>query len=262
MPTALFLHSTCLVPVADPGDEASPCLPGAPERCGHSRRGDGVLFAPGNHRRDLVEAYPELDAVCDRLGFGWHLALKDWCKDPGWGLVELARAAQPPLPAPLGDWRFSTARALIADLIANHHRPLRHELRRLGVLVAHYHQRHPELPPEAFPAQFQRLANGISLHLDHEEAQVFPHCLDFRSGDRAITFAQEMAASGYLAFGHQEAETALNRLIHLVRAADAARHDPDLALIIDGLMAMHADLLIHMLKEEGVLLPLAMAGAR
>src|SRR5258708_26439905 len=91
-------------------------------------------FDGDDRREDLVAASPELDPVCERLGFGWEPTIATWCAAPHWVLLELARAAQPPL-APYRQWSSASMPELVADLLATHHHPLRSELRRLALLI-------------------------------------------------------------------------------------------------------------------------------
>lgn len=218
------------------------------------------LFGPRARRAALVSAYRELDEVCTALGFGDDLALGEWSVSPGWALVVLARAARPPQPAPQRDWSMATIPELVADIIATHHIPLRHELERLGILIDHLAIVHPQAVAGALRKIYHDFKDGLGLHLDQEESDLFPLCIELEealSGRRVWEDRDVTTLIRFTGHGHEECESGLRRTMELLHAAAASIADPDLAVIRDGLQALARDLVMHTAKEGEFLIPAA-----
>lgn len=218
------------------------------------------LFGPQGRRAALVSAYPELEEACAALGFGDGLTLGEWSTSPGWALVALARAARPPQPAAQRDWSMATIPELIADIVATHHVPLRHELERLGILIDRLAVVHPHAVAGALRKVYHDFMDGLGLHLDQEESDLFPLCIELEeslSGRRAWEDRDVTSLIRFTGHGHEECESGLRRTMDLLRAAEACIHDSDLALIGEGLQALARDLVVHTAKEGEFLIPAA-----
>ncbi len=218
------------------------------------------LFTPRMRPVDLLSAYPDAQPVCQRLRIDLQQPLAQWCHDPGWILVELARAARPPSPTAPRDWSLATIPELVADIIASHHRPLLNELRRLGVLIAEYCQRHAARASHELIRSFVRFEATLLEHMAHEEGVVFPLSILVEQASRqrdavAPITGDITAAIRFMSAGHDEALTTLRRIIATMHEASMNDFDPDSAIISAGLVAMLADFVVHESKEEDILLP-------
>ena len=218
------------------------------------------LFTAASRRSDLVAAYPEVDGVFERLGFSGEMTLGDWCLSPDWALLELARAAKPPPPPAACDWSMVTIPELIQDIIVTHHLPLRRELGRLGVLIRSFCARHPEFAQIDLDGLASRFSAEVTIHIDHEEAVVFPLSIAIEAASRgqqeAIPASKDVtAAIRFMSLGHEDAAGTIRRLMGLLHVVPMRSADPDIAVISEGLNALHADMVIHAYKEESILLP-------
>ena len=220
------------------------------------------LFGPQGRRSTLVAAYPELDFVCSALGFGHGLTLGEWSASSDWVLVILARSARPPRssqPERERDWTMATIPELIADIVATHHVPLRHELERLGIIIDHLAAAQQHAVFSALRKAYHEFKDALALHLDQEECELFPLCI-----------AQEEALSGrgswedhditslirFNGHGHVECQSGLCRLMGLLQATSIFRN-PDIAVVSDALYALSRDLAVHTAKEGQILFPAA-----
>jgi iron-sulfur cluster repair protein YtfE (RIC family) len=240
--------------------ESAQHLPPVPMPASPAPAGAPPLFSGASRRADLVAAYPDLDALCDRLSFGWDMTLESLCSQSDWALLELARAAKPPRQARQADWSMATMSELVGDILITHHLPLRSELRRIDILIHQFCRRHPELAHFDLHGVYARLADGLNAHLDHEEGVVFPLGLAIERASRHP--GQDVPASSavtgairYMALGHQDAAQAIRRLLVVLRQVQMNTFDTDLGLISDALAAMLADLTQHEDKEDGILMP-------
>lgn len=208
----------------------------------------------------MVHAYPELDAVCTRLGFGPDLTLSELSASPDWALLILARAARPPLPPPARDWSMATIPEVIADIITTHHVPLRHELERLEILIDHLNDANPHANIVALRTEFLHSKAEITLHIDQEESELFPLCVELEDAlcgriiwnDRDIT-----AHIRYSGHGHAENESGIQRILDQVQIAAINFKDPDVTIFQIGVEALARDLDIHSAKEGNILIPAA-----
>jgi iron-sulfur cluster repair protein YtfE (RIC family) len=228
-----------------------------------SQPDDGpALFNDLSRRADFVRSYPELDDVCERLGFGWEFTLAERFPSPLPILVELARAAQPPTPAHHPDWTSALVSELVSDLVDMHHRPLMREFERLGMLMEHLHEVHAERSFTTLATRFRRFRQTVRWHLRHEETVVFPRCIDLEDalrGYRPWNKSTVTSALRVMANGHATSARILATLIALAEKARDVRADPILGVIRDGLLAMQADLRVHAYGEADILLPAAIA---
>ena len=77
-----------------------------------------ALFTATSMRSEFVSLYPELDQVCDQLGFGDDMSIGQWNSDPSWALLILARAAEAPRPASIGrKQRYSNSSTISSPTI-------------------------------------------------------------------------------------------------------------------------------------------------
>lgn len=218
------------------------------------------LFSPRGRRAALVAAYRELDEVCESLGFGHDMTLGEWSTAPAWAVVALARGARPPLPAPKRDWGMATIPELIADIIATHHIPLRHELERLRVVVDHLAAVHQNAMFTALRKVYHDFKDALTLHLDQEERDLFPLCIALEeslSGRKPWEDQDVTSLIRFTGHGHAECDSGLRRIMDLLQAAAASSNDPDLAVVGEGLRALAIDLAMHTAKEGEFLMPAA-----
>jgi iron-sulfur cluster repair protein YtfE (RIC family) len=221
-----------------------------------------LLFSGRSRREDLVRSYPELEPVCDLLGLGWERTLIEHAPAPAGTLLTLARAAQPPPLARHSDWSSSLVSELVDDLRTMHHRPLIHELERLGLLMDHVLEVHTERILKTADRGFRRLRQNVHRNIRHEEITVFPLCLDLEEalhGHTRWSALDVTSAIRRMAEGHATITHGLTHCIALSQAAFAACPDPDLGLVLSGLEAMKADLAVHAYGELEILLPAAIA---
>ena len=209
-----------------------------------------------------MAAYPELDFVCSALGFGHGLTLGEWSASYDWVLVILARSARPPRPSQPErerDWSMATIPELIADIVATHHVPLRHELERLGIIIDHLAAAHQHAVLSALRKVYHEFKDALALHLDQEESDLFPLCIALEEAlcgrgdwdDQDIT-----SLIRFTGHGHVECQSGLCRLMGLLQAASTFR-SPDITVISDGLYALSRDLAVHTAKEGEILIPAA-----
>lgn len=220
------------------------------------------LFTAADCRRDLLDAYPELAQVCDRIGFGEWMTLGEWSESPEWALLELARAAFPPPPALSWDLSSADLSELITDLIEGHHRPLRNELRRIGILIEHWSMRGENELHVDLAKRHQDFTHHLLAHLDQEESVLFPQCLAIDQASRlprgsATRVAEVTPAIRAMNVGHDEAERSLQQIRKLFDHVTRGHLDPDVAIIRIGLSEMAADLAVHATKESEFLIPAA-----
>ncbi len=223
-----------------------------------------ALFTPASSRSELVSNYPELDRVCDQLGFGTGMSIGQWNSDPAWALLVLARAAEAPRPAPAFDWSQAEIFELIDNLIARHHTPLRNELRRLGLLIRDFDRRYPAIRDLDFNGAFTRLEVNLVEHLDQEEETVFPRCLANEARSRGHAMGTADAAEvttgiREMMSGHDYGSSELTHMVTQVEAATGIVVDEDLDIILLGLNAISSDLAVHADIERDILMPAALS---
>ncbi len=223
----------------------------------------GDLFTGSSRREELVEAYPELAESCDQLGFGSGISLEEWCASSDWALILLARAASPPLPPSAIDWSQMDIPELIGHLINRHHRQLRNELRRIGILIRAAERRDDTGRFSAIVERFSRLETGQRAHLVYEESVVFPRCLAIEAASRGharVNLLDIDVTTGIRAMvaGHDEATDDIQHILTLVKTAASSSNDPDVTLIHAGIVALATDLAVHASIENEILLPAAL----
>jgi regulator of cell morphogenesis and NO signaling len=218
----------------------------------------GFSFSERDKRADFVASYPELDALCERIGFGWDYTLADWSRDCGWIMLELARGAQSPPTATGDDLTSASLSELVDHLLRHHHQPLRCELNRVSLLIRHLAGAHPhQRDIQALASGFALLRDSLLVHLLQEELEAFPLCLELEVLRRAPSndFTAAMAEPlHFMAAGHVETGDDLDRLGQLARRAGLT-NDPDAELVIQALAAMEHDLQVHTAIENEILLP-------
>jgi iron-sulfur cluster repair protein YtfE (RIC family) len=254
-----------VLPVDHANDNGSSvCIPAGDSKTDVKAPNGRALFAPTSMRSEFVSAYPELDQVCDQLGFGMEMSIGQWNADPSWALLALARAAEPPLPAPTFDWSQAEIFELIDNLICHHHNPLRNELRRLALLIRNFDRRYPVIRDLDFNGSFTKLEINLVGHLDQEEQTVFPHCLaneaESRGHGTGVNDAAEVTTGiRDMMSGHNYGSEELSHMIAQVDAAMRMVVDEDLDVIRVALTAIAADLVVHAEKERDILMPAALS---
>lgn len=221
----------------------------------------GFAFSERDKRADFVAAYPELDALCERIGFNWDDTVADWSRDSGWVMLELARGAQPPPLPDEGDLRSASLPELVDHLLRRHHQPLHCELNRVGLLIRHLAGAHPhQRDIQALASGFALLRDSLLVHLLQEELDAFPLCADLEALQHQDgppldpTIAEPLH---FMAAGHFETGDDLDRLGQLARRAGLT-NNPDVELVIRALAAMEQDLRVHTTIENEILLPAAL----
>jgi iron-sulfur cluster repair protein YtfE (RIC family) len=217
----------------------------------------GFAFSARDRRADFVAHYPELDALCERLGFGWDHALAEFNHEPARMMLELARAANPPIAPTQQDLSSASLDELVEHLLRHHHLPLRGELNRLSLLIQHLAGGHPhQRDVQDLAGGFSLLRDSLLVHMLQEEAEAFPLCRDLETRQRS---AGAVAAEPLhrMAAGHLEMGDDLDFLARLVQRAGLS-NDPDAALVLRGLRAMENNLRIHTAIENEILLPAAL----
>lgn len=224
---------------------------------------ESPLFSVQSRRAELVMSYPNLDAVCERLGFGWDQTIAEWSTDPEAVVIELARTAAPPLPAPTAqDWSSYLVSELIVELIFVHHRPLLRELQRIGVLLQHVDRAHLSFSVHLLSSRFSHFHQFASLHLRHEELEAFPLCLNLESAlwrNETWTAPRTYGSLRQMLDGHTGMAQELATLDGLTEDAALVCTDSDLGLVRNGFAAMAQSLATHGQIEEEILLPAAIA---
>ncbi len=218
------------------------------------------LFGPLGRRTELVRAYAELDDVCSQLGFGTDLTLGEWSTSPQRALLTLARAARPPPPPPARDWSMATIPEVVADIVGTHHLPLRHELERLDILIDHLVVAYPRSGLVALHREYHQFKNEIILHIDHEEAELFPLCIELEDalcGRISWSSRESTSIIRFASHGHSENEAMLQRIIYQAKVVEGGLSDEDVMIVRVGLQSLAGDLVIHSAKEGEILFPAA-----
>jgi len=223
----------------------------------------GFTFSLRDKRADFVSAYPELDVVCERLGFGWDLPLGNWCTNPTWALEELARSAQPRRPVAQEDWTSAGIDELVEHILVHHHQPLRWELTRLGYLIKRLERTHQQREMHEFATGFTLLRDSILVHILQEEVEAFPLCIlldqcSHHPGESIDESARDTLH--FMAAGHLETVDDVERLDLLAERASSI-NDPDIPIVKAGLTAIREDLILHTSTENDILLPAALFAA-
>jgi iron-sulfur cluster repair protein YtfE (RIC family) len=218
----------------------------------------GFAFHERDKRADFVANYPELDALCERIGFGWDHTVADWSHDAAWVMLELARAAQPPPTRAGDDLASASLTELVDHLLRHHHHPLRCELNRVSLLIRQLTRVHPhQRDIQALASGFALLRDSLLVHLLQEELEAFPLCVELESRRHDVRSGCDPAMAEplhFMAAGHLETGDDLERLCQLARRA-VLTNDPDVELVIRALMAMEQDLRVHTAIENEILLP-------
>ncbi len=218
-----------------------------------------VLFTLTSNRNDLVSAYPDLESYCMQLGFMEGMTLSQWCSAPEWALLILARAARPPQSTPAVDWTRSGITPLITHFL-DHHRQLRNELRRMGILIRDFSHRYHGTVTAGIDHDFMRLEADITARLDFEEMTVFPQCLAIdaeqcspllgeTTGHDVVIRLQAMVTN------NDQSAFELEQLLRQIWTQKQLTSDPDLTIISDGLVAIKLAHVLHAEKERNLLAP-------
>lgn len=217
----------------------------------------GFGFSERDRRADFIAHYPELDAFCARVGFGWDRSVSEWSPDPARMMLELARAAEPPAAPASQELASAGLDEVVDHLVTHHHQPLRWELTRLSLLIHHLASVHPhQRDVQALAGGFSLLRDSLLVHLLQEESEAFPLCRELEARGTSMT-AVAADPLHRMASGHIELDDDLGFLARLVQRAGVS-NDPDAALILRGLRAMEHNLRLHTAIENEILLPAAL----
>jgi len=218
---------------------------------------------------ELVSARPALAPIFERLGLDYccngNRTLADACAAAGLDRSEVAAAlAAVAAVAGGGDtgWTELGLVDLAEHVVATHHAYLHGELPALAALaekVAGVHgERHPELAEVA--ALVHELRADLEPHLAKEERVLFPAIAALVAGRRHFPFGTVVNPIRTMTVEHDRAGELLARL----RAAARGFLVPDDACasyrsLYERLEALELDTHLHVLKENHVLFPRAVA---
>lgn len=145
---------------------------------------------PSTHVADLVSAVPARAAVFERHGIeyccGGKLPLHEACAALGLDLAmvvdELEQAGRTVADEP--DWTTASIPELVTNIVDTHHAFLRVELPRLVELAGKVARAHGITNPKLVEARSQvdRLVADLVAHLESEELDVFPRCIELADG--------------------------------------------------------------------------------
>lgn len=222
----------------------------------------GWLFSGDECREELLEAYPELAEICDRIRIPPGIRIKEWDPSPGWALHELARAALPPVPCVVDDLSSADLSELISDLINCHHLPLRNELRRLGILIDHWSLRRAIDQNIEIPDKFRDFSDRLVAHLDLEESHVFPQCLAVDKASRlprgqVRVFNAVTPSIRTMMSGHEESGFPLQQIRDFFDLLAHGEVNHEVKGIQFGLSEIASDMVVHTAIEENYLIPAA-----
>jgi regulator of cell morphogenesis and NO signaling len=162
------------------------------------------------------------------------------------------------------DWTTAPIRDLVDHLVSEDHSFFRSELavleRRLAMVTASHGAKHPQLMHVL--RVFRTLRENLEMHMNHEEAQVFPAVDRYISADEA---GQPLRGSPLAAFGgpirvsENEHETA-GASLRLIREFAWNYEMPDdgcprFQALLAGLKEFEDRLLRHIYLENNVLFP-------
>ena len=219
-----------------------------------------VLFTLTSNRNDLVSAYPDLESYCMQLGFMEGMTLSQWCSAPEWALLILARAARPPPSAPAMDRTPTGITPLVTHLLHHHHRQLRNELRRMGILIRDFSHRYPGTVTAGIDHDFMQLEADITARLDFEEMSVFPMSLAI-DAEPCSPLSEKNTAHDVVVrlqammMNNDQSVSELEHLLHRIWTQKHLTSDPDLTIISEALIAIKLDLVLHAAKERNLLAP-------
>ena len=219
-----------------------------------------ALFTLTSNRNDLVSAYPDLESYCIQLGFTEGMTLSQWCSAPEWALLILARAARPPQSAPAMDRTPTGITPLITHLLNHHHRQLRNELRRMGILIRDFSHRYHGTVTAGIDHDFMRLEADITARLDFEGMTVFPQCLAI-DAEQCSPLSEKNTAHDVvirlqaMVTNNDQSAIGLEHLLHQISTQKYLISDPDLTIISDGLVAIKLAHVLHAEKERNLLAP-------
>ena len=252
-------------PITEPRPIVFPSIPTAEGdllgRPGLAFRGGSLpatdLFGPWALRGELVRAYPELEEVCTAIGFGHGLPLGEWCREPHWALLTLARAARPPAIPPSRNWSLAPISHLVRHIINDHHRVMRNELSRLSVVIEHVALAHPTDLIATARELFADYREVMLRRFDQEESRLFPFCV--RISDQALERTgradhPQVARIPFTDLGHGENSQSLRGLIAVTMEIAAPAFDPDIEIFRNGVVALALDLAEHLAKEQRLLI--------
>jgi len=240
------------VPALDP-ECASSRLSGVQLRERELRR-PGFHFAATDAPEEFIAAYPELEQVCAEWELPTGHAIGERRPDATRILLELARRAQPPYHwFDCGDLGISH---LIDELEVRHHPALRSELARLDLLIARQAEMHNRADVRTLRCGWEMFRDRFLDHLHEEEAHCFPLCrfLDQARSELLPTRAQCASQLAIMGHSHAQSQSELDEMLVLARRADIAVIDPDLGVVVHGLVAMRQALVLHTGLENGSLL--------
>ncbi len=200
----------------------------------------------------------ELDRACARAGLAFEPVLNH---------LEALRTDLKHA-APLVGWTSAPLPELIDYILATHHDYTRKALRRIPALLDKVAAAHGEAHPEVreVRALFRLLADDLDLHLQKEEAVLFPYICDLV---RAVSGggASPHACFPTVAFPIQAKETEHDTAGLLLRRMRAASGDylppadacPTFIEAYRALLALETDLHRHIHLENNVLHPRSLA---
>ncbi|MBK7775896.1 MAG: hemerythrin domain-containing protein [Sandaracinaceae bacterium] len=158
--------------------------------------------------------------------------------------------------------------ALIGHILRDHHDFERHEAPRLAELAGDVARLHGRTRPELIRLSeyTETLADELEAHLAREERVLFPFLLALEAAAKAggvrpqAPFASLRHPLQIMSAEHAVEDSLLESIRSLTGGyACPADADEPWRELIDGLRALDVDLTRHVLLEDGVLFPLALA---
>lgn len=218
---------------------------------------------------DIVTADPSTTRILSRFGVDFcchgQRTLDDACAADGVDTDELLAALNSSgAPAQRADWADFDDAALIAHIVATHHRFLWDEFPRLAELVDKVARVHGPNHTELAQVRdiFHKLRAGMEPHLRTEETMLFPE-ISLLAGRPDRPLPDEVRTE--LAANQQEHDNAGHLLAELRQLTDGYAVPADACAsytaMLAGLADLESDIHLHVHKENNVLFPRVLAAA-
>lgn len=225
-----------------------------------------TTYTPDTILGDIVTADPSRTRILDRFGIDYcchgQRPIGEACAQAQLDVAEVLAALEAEQAGGREGWADLGDAALIAHVVATHHRFLWEEFPRMQTLVDKVARVHGPNHSELARVRevFIKLREGIEPHLREEEDELFPE-LTARDGatDRPISPELRTALLENMA----EHDDAGELLAELRRLTDNYTVPPDACgsymAMLAGLEEIESDLHMHVHKENNVLYPRVLA---
>lgn len=217
----------------------------------------------------LVAERPSRARVFESLGIdyccGGKRTLDQACDSKGLDAVTVLRtmlAAETESPPPDADWTAASLTALCDHIEDTHHRYLRGELPRLGVMIDKVVTAHADKDRRLLDLArtFDGLVNELSSHMMKEEQVLFPMVRELEASDTPPSFHCGTLRNPIAVMEHEH--DAAGAALADMRALTDGYVPPAEACntwraMLDGLEQLEADMHRHVHKENNILFPRA-----